>query len=150
MKLICAGKNGKPSKQKYVSKCFMFFSSSFAPEGKLPGASGLDCQLRKLRRHAHACVYFQNSHPCFGCCFPGETREVFPPLLHTALTDWHSMPRKKRNACPKIISYIFERNKPYYFFPWFLALRALPLLFNRWLCVMKVFELPKWSGVRDL
>lgn len=87
VKLICVGKNGKPSKQKYVSKCFMFFSSSFAPKGKLPGASGLDCQLRKLRKHAHACVYFQNSHPCFGCCFPGETREVFPLLLHTALTD---------------------------------------------------------------
>lgn len=115
MKLICAGKNGKPSKERYVFRCFMVFSSSFAPKWKVPWESGLDCQLRKLRKCTHACVYFQNSHPYFRCCFRCETRELFSYLLHTALADWCSVPRKKRNACPKIISHIFEGNKPYYF-----------------------------------
>ena len=139
MKLICAGKNGKPSKQNHIFKYFMFLSSSFAPEGELPGESGLDCRLRK---HDRACVYFQNSHPGFGCCLPGETREVLPSLLHTALTDWCSVPRNKRNACPKIISRIFERNKPYHFFPGFLVLIGLLLLFNR----RHVFDEGFWTG----
>lgn len=32
----------------------------------------------KLRKCVNACVCFRNNHPCFGCSFPGETREVFP------------------------------------------------------------------------
>lgn len=138
----------KPAKvcfQMLSGFCFFFFFSSFAPEGKFLGEWGLDNQLRKLRKCTHACVYFQNSHPCLGCCFSGETRDVFPPLLHTALTDWCSVSRKKRNACPKTISHIFEQGTRHIiFFPWFLALKALPLLFIRWLCLYSLIDDCVW------
>lgn len=109
------------SKSVFSNALWFFFPSSFAPEGKFLGEWGLDNQLRKLRKRTHACVYFQNSHPCFGCCFSGETRDVFPPLLNTALTDWCSVSRKKRNACPKPISHIFEQGTRHIIFPFILS-----------------------------
>lgn len=111
-KWIWVGKNGRPSKQKYVFKRFMAFPSIFSSEGKLPGESVLDCQLKKLRECARVCVLNLKT----AILSPRWKKRCVPfPAAHSSA--WLMMHAQEENKClsKNYFPYLWEEQAVLFF-----------------------------------